>query len=231
MLASARDRRQLTQVQNGRTRQRDGEQPAARQKLCLKSVAGFAELMNSDTHKTIASRRTTQRPHWFLVGLVIALIHAPLLTKPFVDSDEAVYASIAALTNGGGHLYAEGGVDNKFPGIFWIYAGVFRVFGQYAMNAVHVLTIVVVLATCAVLGAIAYRIGSKSGATTVALFYGVATTLYTPKMLAANTEIFAMLPVSAAVLLSLPRDSSRRPRREASRIRRSSSLWSDRRRR
>ena len=163
--------------------------------------------MSWDTYKTIA----TKYRHWLLVGLAITLIHAPLLTKPFVDSDEAVYASIAALTNDVGHLYGIGGVDNKFPGIYWIYAIVFRIFGQYSMNAVHLLTILVVLATSAVLGAIASRIGNKSSAWMVALFYGVATTFYTPKMLAANTEVFTMLPISVAVLLCLPNDSSRRP--------------------
>src|SRR5689334_21771518 len=67
---------------------------------------------------------TSQSRAWLLVGLVITLVHAPLLTKPFVDSDEAVYASIAALSSEVGHLYGDGGVDNKFPGIFWIYAAV-----------------------------------------------------------------------------------------------------------
>lgn len=174
----------------------------------LRIDEAIRELMTTDTHTAIAGR-TTQYRRWLLVGLVIALIHAPLLTKPFVDSDEAVYASIAALTNRVGHLYAEGGVDNKFPGIYWIYAIVFRVFGQYSMNAVHVLTIGFVLATAAVLGKIAARIGHESAAWLVALFFGVATTLYTPKMLGANTEIFTMLPSSLAVLLILPRESRR----------------------
>jgi hypothetical protein len=53
-------------------------------------------------------------------------------------------------------------------------------------------------------------VGNKSAAWIVALFYGVATTFYTPKMLAANTEIFTMLPISAAMLLGLPDESSHR---------------------
>jgi len=172
----------------------------------------IGELMNSGTFKALALRVVNHYRPWLLVGLAITLIHAPLLTKPFVDSDEAVYATIAALTNKVGHLYAEGGVDNKFPGIYWVYASAFRIFGQYSMNAVHVLTILVVLATSAVLGAIAARIGNKSAAWMVALFYGVVTTFYTPKMLGANTEVFTMLPISIAVLLCLPNRSSRCPR-------------------
>jgi hypothetical protein len=167
--------------------------------------------MNSGTRETTVSRLGTKHRTWIIVGLLVALIHAPLLNKPFVDSDEAVYASIAALTNSVGRLYAEGGVDNKFPGIFWIYGAVFRVFGQYSMNAVHVLTIAVVLATCAVLGRIVSRIGNESAVWLVALFYGIATTLYTPKMLGANTEIFTMLPICIAVLLIFPGAASQRP--------------------
>jgi hypothetical protein len=159
--------------------------------------------MNASAEQTIAARLPTGRRAWLLVGLVITLIHAPLLNKPFVDSDEAVYASIAALTNSVGRLYAEGGVDNKFPGIYWIYAGVFRIFGTYSMHAVHVVTIVVVLATSAVLGRMGSRFAAGPAGWLTALFYGIATTFYTPKMLAANTEIFAMLPICIAVFLTL----------------------------
>lgn len=159
------------------------------------------------------SFKQTANPYryWFIVGLVITIFHAPLFTKPFVDSDEAVYASIAALNNELGQLYGPGGVDNKFPGIFWIYAAVFRVFGRYSMHAVHAVTIAFVLATSAVLAAIASRVGHKSAAGIVAMFYGVATTLYTPKMLGANTEVFAMLPISIAVFLVLPKQGKPRP--------------------
>ena len=159
--------------------------------------------MIPSTGHTIAARLPTGRRASLLVGLVITLIHAPLLNKPFVDSDEAVYASVAALTNSVGRLYAEGGVDNKFPGIFWIYAGVFRVFGRYSMHAVHVLTIIFVLATSAVLAHIVSRFASGPAVWLTALFYGIATTFYTPKMLGANTEVFAMLPICIAVLLAL----------------------------
>jgi hypothetical protein len=154
------------------------------------------------------SQGTTRR-QWLLAGLVITLIHSPILTKPFIDSDEAVYASVAALTNGVGRLYAEGGVDNKFPGIFWIYGAIFRVFGRYSMTAVHAVTVLLVLATAFVLGKLATRLGHGSAAWVVALFYGIATTLYTPKMLAANTELYTMLPLSLAALVVLDEPSPR----------------------
>lgn len=160
---------------------------------------------------SIAPNLANNRFRPLLVAGVITFLHAPLLTKPLFDSDEAIYASIAALVNAGGRLYAEGGVDNKFPGIYYTYAAVFRVFGPYAMGAVHVLTILVVVATAFVLSRITRRVGGRSAPCTAGLLYGVLTTFYYPKMLAANTEVFMTLPLSASVLLSLP-DAEGRPR-------------------
>ena len=139
-----------------------------------------------------------------LIAGIIALAHAPSLAKPLLDSDEAVYASMAALVDAGGRLYAEGGVDNKFPGIYYTYSAVFHVFGCYAMAAVHLLALIVVLATSYVLACIVRRFHTERAAQLAALLYGVLTTFYCPKMLAANTELFMMLPLSLSVLLSLP---------------------------
>src|SRR5258708_2627217 len=72
-----------------------------------------------------------------LVALAVLIAHLPSFWHRLMDGDEAVYGSIAALMNTGGVLYAEGGVDNKPPGIFWVYALTFRLFGQYQMTALH----------------------------------------------------------------------------------------------
>jgi hypothetical protein len=146
-----------------------------------------------------------------IVG-VIGLLHAPSFVRPLLDSDEAVYASVAALVEAGGRIYAEGGVDNKFPGIYWTYAALFHVFGRYAMSAVHAATLVVVLLTALVLARITMRLRGGRAPWLSALLYGVLTTFYYPKMLAANTEIFMMLPLSLSVLLCLPTEQAPRLR-------------------
>jgi hypothetical protein len=64
------------------------------------------------------------------VALAVFVVHLPSFFHRLMDGDEAVYGSIAALMNGGARLYAEGGVDNKPPGIFWVYAATFDVFGR-----------------------------------------------------------------------------------------------------
>ena len=154
------------------------------------------------------ARRSTSR----LAALAIAatvLCRMPTFLRPVLDPDEATFASVAALMNTGGRLYAEGGVDNKFPAIYWTYAAVFRVFGRYAMGAVHALELAVVLATAALVALAARRLvrerqgdGARAGWLAFA-FYGVYSSVYYPKMIAANTEIFMVLPLAAAFLLTL----------------------------
>src|SRR5579859_7634614 len=144
-------------------------------------------------------------PWAVLVAVAVSVAHAPSFLHRLMDGDEAIYGSIAALMNTGGALYAEGGVDNKPPGIFWAYALTFRVFGSYQMTAVHAAALVVVLATCVLLFLIARQIAGERAGLLAALFFGVVTAAGNPRLLAANTEIFMMAPLAGSVLLMLRR--------------------------
>ena len=139
------------------------------------------------------------------VGLVTIVAHLPSFLHRLMDGDEAVYGSIAVLMNMGGDLYGAGGVDNKPPGVFWIYALTFRVFGAYQMTAVHAIAFIAMGATCVILFFIARSIAGDRAGVLAALFYGVLTAAGNPRLLAANTEIFMMLPLSASVFLMLRR--------------------------
>jgi hypothetical protein len=140
-----------------------------------------------------------------LVALAVAVAHLPAFLHRLLDGDEAIYGSIAALMNMGGRLYAEGGVDNKPPGIFWLYAAVFRVFGTYQMTAVHAAGFVAMAATCVLILLIARDLAGTRGGLLAALFYGLLTAAGNPRLFASNTEIFMMLPLTASVLLMLRR--------------------------
>ena len=140
-----------------------------------------------------------------LAGLAIIVAHLPAFVHRMLDGDEAIYGSIAVLMNMGDPLYGSGGVDNKPPGIFWTYALTFRIFGDYQMTAVHVVALLALAATCAVLFLIARSISGYRAGMLAALFYGLLTAAGNPRLLAANTEIFMMLPLAAAVLLMLRR--------------------------
>jgi len=140
-----------------------------------------------------------------LVAATVFIAHLPSFFHRLLDGDEAIYGSIAALMNTGLPVYAEGGVDNKPPGIFWIYATTFRLFGTYQMSAVHAVTLLAIGATCVLVFLIASNIGTIRAGALAAIFYGVMTGAGNPRLLAANTEALMMLPLTGSVLLMLRR--------------------------
>src|SRR6266700_3599474 len=155
---------------------------------------------------TATARRTfSPRAVAAFAAVTIVLPHVPSFFHRLLDGDEAIYGSIAALMNMGGPLYAEGGVDNKPPGIFWVYSATFRVFGTYQMTAIHVVALLAVIATALLIFLVGRHVGSTRAGVLAAVFYGVLTGAGNPRLLAANTEVFMMLPLTASLLLMLRR--------------------------
>jgi 4-amino-4-deoxy-L-arabinose transferase-like glycosyltransferase len=140
-----------------------------------------------------------------LGGVAVLAVHAPAFFHRLLDGDEAIYASIAALMNLGSRLYAQGGIDNKPPGIYWVYAATFDVFGRYQLQAVHAVALGAVAATCVLLFAIARSLAGDRAGLLAAVFYGILTGAGNPRLLAANTELFMTLPLTASFLLMLRR--------------------------
>jgi hypothetical protein len=154
---------------------------------------------------TQAPRQTVPFAWGAAVAAVIVLAHVPSFYHRLLDGDEAIYGSIAALMNGGGALYADGGVDNKPPGIFWVYAATFHLAGTYQMTAVHAVGLLVMMATCLLLFIIGSSLAGSRAGLLSALIYGILTAAGNPRLLASNTELFMMLPLTASVLLMLRR--------------------------
>jgi hypothetical protein len=96
-------------------------------------------------------------------------------------------------------------VDNKPPGIFWVYAATFRAAGAYQMTAIHAIGLAVIAATCALLFVIGRDLGGIRTGLLAALFYGLLTAAGNPRLLATNTEIFMELALTASVLLMFRR--------------------------
>ena len=145
------------------------------------------------------------------MAAVTVVLRAPSFVYPIMDIDEGSYAAIACRMLAGGLPYRDG-VENKFPAIFYLYTAVFALFGCYDMRAVHVIAAVAALGTSLVVGAIAAHLAGRRGADEIAArrarwlaatLYAVFSTTYEPKLLAANTELFAVLPASLAVLVYL----------------------------
>src|SRR5437762_9879398 len=140
-----------------------------------------------------------------LAAVAILVAHVPSFVHRLLDGDEAIYGSIAVLMNMGGGLYADGGVDNKPPGIFWVYALTFRFFGAYQTWAVHTVAMLVMAATCVLIFLIARQLASPRAGVLAALFYGLLTAAGNPRLLAAHTEICMIRPPPASVLFMLRR--------------------------
>src|SRR5439155_1198096 len=154
-------------------------------------------------HGLTISWRTAAWPA--LIGIPIFAVHLPEFLHRLLDGDEAIYGSIAVLMNMGGALYGSGGVDNKPPGVFWVYAATFRGFGAYQMAAIHTIGFLAMAATCVLMFVIARDLAGRRAGLLAALFYGVLTAAGNPRLLASNTEIFMMLPLTGSVLLMLRR--------------------------
>jgi Dolichyl-phosphate-mannose-protein mannosyltransferase len=139
------------------------------------------------------------------VGAAVSVAHVPEFLHRLLDGDEAIYGSIAVLLNMGGDLYGAGGVDNKPPGVFWVYALAFRIFGPYQMTAAHAAGFLAMAATCGLIFLVARDLAGRNAGLLAALFYGLLTAAGNPRLLATNTEILMMLPLVASVLFMLRR--------------------------
>jgi 4-amino-4-deoxy-L-arabinose transferase-like glycosyltransferase len=137
------------------------------------------------------------------IGLILLfgfLLRIPYFLHTMQDIDEGCYAGIAAILMDGGLPYRDA-VENKPPGIFYIYLLTFLLFGKYNMQAVHMVTFAWTLCTAVVLSILAHKMGGRRSALYALFFYLTFTAALYPKMIAANSEIFMALPYSLAVLL------------------------------
>ena len=143
-----------------------------------------------------------------LLGVVCFALRAVSLARSCVSDDEAIYAVVAREMLSGRVLYRDV-VDHKPPLIYAVYALTQAIGGpRGGMLLLHLLTIAVVLTTALLLGRIVRDFAGASldarAPLFAALLYIVFTTTLLPfDSLAANCELFMMLPLTGSVLLFL----------------------------
>lgn len=135
-----------------------------------------------------------------LILLFGFFLRIPYFLHTMQDIDEGSHAAVASALLNGGLPYVDG-VNNKPPGIFYVYLVIFFLFGEYNMIAVHMVTFLWTIATAVILSTLANKLGGEKAALFALLFYLTFTAALYPKMIAANSEIFMALPYSLAALL------------------------------
>jgi 4-amino-4-deoxy-L-arabinose transferase-like glycosyltransferase len=160
---------------------------------------------------TAAARGSKLRAPLLLLVACLSL-RVVALCRPCLSDDEATYCVIGRelLT---GHVLYQDVVDHKPPLIYLTYAATQALGGRVGgMLLLHVVSILVVFATALLLGRIARRLAIDRGAAetadreslvAAALYVVFSTTLFDFDALAANCELFMMLPLTASVVLYL----------------------------
>jgi 4-amino-4-deoxy-L-arabinose transferase-like glycosyltransferase len=164
-----------------------------------------------------ALERPPLAPRHALWLLVLCLgLHAVSLVRPCLSDDEATYCVVGREMLSGRVLYRDV-VDHKPPLIYVTYAATQAIGGPVGgMRIIHLLTTLVVLATAFLLAFIVRRFGPAGSSPRApffaALLYVVFTTTLLPfDSLAANCELFMMLPLVGSVAIYLLGSNRLRP--------------------
>lgn len=148
-----------------------------------------------------------------LLLLLTFITRLPAFVYPILDEDEAIHAAIATEIAHGGLPYVDA-VDNKTPLLWYTYAGVFIIFGDGNMLAVHVFTALVIFATALIIFACANILQQLYGLTdfmrehfspgmVAALSYIIFSTASFYKILASNFELHLLFFEALAILAGI----------------------------
>lgn len=145
----------------------------------------------------VASLRT------FLALLVATFIlRFPVLVSHPFCIDESYYSAGAAELVSGGTFFRDV-VDHKPPGIYLIYALIYRLAGVFNLTAVHVVLLLVAALTAYCVGLVAQEFfGAPTGRWAGMLYAAASVVGPANDFQAANTELFMNLPLVAAFWLA-----------------------------
>jgi len=148
---------------------------------------------------------TRSQSRWVnvIIIAIVVILRSPTLLPSLYNGDEGYYGIIANDTLDGGTFYRTA-VDTKPPGIYYIYVAVFKVAGKNNLFAVHILGMLVVVATALVVRRIGARVADDWAGAWSGIGYAMFAHAYRPgDTLTVNTEIFANLALVLSVLAFL----------------------------
>jgi len=134
-----------------------------------------------------------------LVAITVG-VRLPAIMQHHAIDDEVNYSVVARQLMDGGLLYVDV-VERRPPATFWLYEGVFRLFGRENFFALHLVGTAWVLLTMLAMYIAASRLFGRRAGFAAALFYGVFQPWWYWDNLAFNGEVLMNLPVAAAYAL------------------------------
>ena len=136
-----------------------------------------------------------------LLAATCVLRFPALVSHPFCIDESYYSAGAAELVSGG--TFFRNVVDHKPPGIYLIYALVYRLAGVFNLTAVHVVLLLVAALTAYLVGLVAQEFfGARVGRWAGMLYAAASVVGPANDFQAANTELFMNLPLVAAFWLA-----------------------------
>ena len=126
--------------------------------------------------------------------LLTVAIRLPSLVHPRPIDSEAMYSVVANEIVDGGRPYADA-VERKPQLLFWTYAAVFKIAGEFNWKALHFVALLWTLCAMAGLYASGSELFDCSTGLIAALFYGVFQPWWTWKTLSFDGEMLMNLPI------------------------------------
>src|SRR5207247_10164614 len=147
--------------------------------------------------------------------LLTVAIRLPSLLHPRPIDSEAMYSVVANEIVDGGRPYADA-VERKPLLLFWTYAAIFKVAGEFSWRALHFVALVWTLCAMAGLYLLGRELFDRKTGLIAAFFYGVFQPWLTWKNLSFDAEMLMNLPIIWAWAIAFRRSSSElRPERFA----------------
>jgi 4-amino-4-deoxy-L-arabinose transferase-like glycosyltransferase len=140
--------------------------------------------------------------------LLTIVIRLPSLLHPEPIDSEAMYSVVANEIVDGGRPYVDA-VERKPPLLFWTYAAIFKVAGEFNWKALHIFALVWTLCAMAGLYVIGRELFDRNTGLIAAFFYSVFQPLWMWKTLSFDGEMLMNLPIIWAWAIAFRRTSSR----------------------
>lgn len=139
-----------------------------------------------------------ERRHGRIVAafaVLAVVLRAPALLYPVLGEEEATESAVAAVAVQGGDVYRDAAAGEAPLG-YWLTAGLYGLFGNYAQRSAHAVALVAVLGAMAALAFAARALGGDRAVPIAALFYAVFSVAQPPAALGANAELWMALCLS-----------------------------------